>query len=374
MNARKVATTLGVAGLALGLLGAGVGATYTDSATAAQNISVGTFSCRVSATDPHAVVSGNSVTINLPPILSSASSNYLMDVTVTNTGTIPQIVHWSAATGGTIAWQPSGRMGYAMGTSGDPMTTDLKLVGGASHTYVGAIGFMWAQLTNADFGQSAQVTYTASCGEVPPPPQSKVQFVGVASATGNTVTLPSGWQAGDIAIEMGMGPAVGASTLQNPAGFTAAYPGFNNGNTRAAYRVLLAGDPSTVTATNSSHTLVVVYRGVAGIGNGGNGAFGNNDFGSCALAATNVSNTTGSSWVVCLGGEITGTLLSTRPVSPSTPTPAFPATLRSQSITDTHFWVGDSNGGVTSWNPPSWQTGYFNPGTGASYAIELLSK
>jgi hypothetical protein len=368
MKLPRIVTGLGLFGLAVGLIGTGVGASFTDSATAALNINVGTFSCQVSSTDPHAVASGNSVTINLPDITSSASGNdFVTDVTVKNTGSMPQIVHWTEATGGTITWQPVGRMGYGAGTNGDPLSTDLTLTPGASHTYTGGIGFMWAELTNADFGKSASVTYTANCSEVPPPPVSKIQYVGEASVAGTTVTLPSGWQTGDFAIEMGMGAAVGGSQLGNPTGFTAAYPGFSLGNTRTAYRVLQTGD-TTVVAPNSIHTLVIVYRGVAGIGNGGGGSFGNNDFASCALAATNVSNTTGSSWVVCLGGESTGATLSTAPGT------GFPATLRSQSDTDTHFFFGDTNGGVTSWNPSSWQTGVYNPPYGAAYGYELLSK
>jgi hypothetical protein len=94
---------------------------------------------------------------------SAAGSSYVQNVKVTNSGSMPELVHWTFATGGTIAWAPSGRMSYAT----DSMSTDATLAGGASQTYTGNIGFVWTELTNADFGQSAQLTMTANCGEVP---------------------------------------------------------------------------------------------------------------------------------------------------------------------------------------------------------------
>ena len=155
-------------------VGAGVSASWTDSATAAGTFTVGTLHCAVSSTDPSAVVSGNSVTITAPPILSSAAGNYLTSMTVTNTGSITEVVHWTEATSGTLPanrWSPTGPMGYATGGGSDLLSTDLTLNGGASHTYANGIGFIWAnaggsgvQLGNADEGMTATVTYTANCG------------------------------------------------------------------------------------------------------------------------------------------------------------------------------------------------------------------
>jgi hypothetical protein len=193
---RRVAAILVIAALALGVLGAGVGASYLDTATAVQNISVGTFGCQVSSTDSHAVVNGNSVIVNLPDIEASGfyggQTNYLFDVTVTNTGSIPAYVSWTATPSGTITFQPAGRMGYAFGTSGDPMTSTLNLAAGASHTYAGAIGFMWATLTNDDLGKTASVTYTASCRDTNPiSGVAHPSFVGATSGTLTASTAPT---------------------------------------------------------------------------------------------------------------------------------------------------------------------------------------
>lgn len=43
MKTRKFATLLAIAGLSLTLIGAGLGATFTDSATAGMTVQVGTF-------------------------------------------------------------------------------------------------------------------------------------------------------------------------------------------------------------------------------------------------------------------------------------------------------------------------------------------
>jgi hypothetical protein len=61
-------------------------------------------------------------------------------------------------------------MTYQAGSVVDPMSTDLTLTPGGSHTYSNDVGFAWNQLTNADFGKTAQVTFTANCGEVSPLP------------------------------------------------------------------------------------------------------------------------------------------------------------------------------------------------------------
>jgi predicted ribosomally synthesized peptide with SipW-like signal peptide len=150
MNLRKTAALLAAAGLTAGLVGAGVSASWTDSATAAGTFTVGTLHCAVSSTDPSAVVSGNSVTITAPPITSSAAGNYLTSMTITNTGSITEVVSWTEATSGTLPanrWQPTGPMGYATGAGSDLLSTNLTLAGGASHTYANGIGFQWA---NAD--------------------------------------------------------------------------------------------------------------------------------------------------------------------------------------------------------------------------------
>src|SRR5579883_945723 len=108
---------LAAGAVGLGLIGSGVRAAITDSATATVNASVGSFSCQLSSTDPNMVISnnGHTATLNWPAIESSTAGSDYSNLTVKNTGSIPMVVHWTEATGGTIAWQPAGRMGYTLG-------------------------------------------------------------------------------------------------------------------------------------------------------------------------------------------------------------------------------------------------------------------
>ena len=119
-NLRRGAVLLAVGGLGLGLVGVGARAAMTDSGSVSGSIKVGKLECTLTSTDPLAVISngGHTVTINLPDILSSASSNAYSNFTVTNTGTMPELVHWTVAASGTIAFQPTGNMGYTVGPNG----------------------------------------------------------------------------------------------------------------------------------------------------------------------------------------------------------------------------------------------------------------
>ena len=150
---RRVAAGLAIAGFGLSLLGAGVGAVFTDSGSATENINVGTFGISVSSTTAGAVVvnGGNgvhTVTYSAPTIQSSAAGSAPLNFTVTSTGSASATVNVSCV------------------MSGDPTFTDLfgaqapvtLATSGSSHTYTG--GISWPVLTNADLGQSATDTCT----------------------------------------------------------------------------------------------------------------------------------------------------------------------------------------------------------------------
>ena len=93
MSLRKIAGLLAAVGLAVGLIGSGVGAVFVDQVTATQNIDVGTFGCKiVSATTARRrriAGDGKSVTYTSPTITSSAPGNAPFSFTVKNTGSIP---------------------------------------------------------------------------------------------------------------------------------------------------------------------------------------------------------------------------------------------------------------------------------------------
>ncbi len=459
ISLRNWATGVGALGVLGLVIGTGVSASYSDGATAVVNQHVGTFACTVSSTDPLAVVTnkGHTVTVNMPDILSSTSSNLYTNFKLTNSGTIPAAVTWTVTPSGTITYQPAGRLGYT-----NP-TANGTLAPGASQSYSN-VGFQWATLTNADLGKTASVSYTAACSEVPPPPVSKVSFVGAADAafstgtaphttsvactgglylhvdgatpycgngtfpvastsafptsgsftvttSGGTATvaytgvatgmftgcttisgtgyvtppatvtgvlpphsiaLPAGWLPGDYAVAYGLGVSFGTGNdPTSPGSWTDAYgftSGYTYGSTNASWHMLAAGDGSVTFGTGVRHGMVAVYRGVAGIGAKFVSNPGNNQFwgaGPLALVKTD-----GSSWAVVFGGDGTGTFNVAGAYGPT----AFAGTVnRSSAFADPLTGLADTNGGVSSWSPPSYASGDYGHG-GANYALELLSK
>jgi len=165
-NLKTAAVLMSVGGLGFGLIGTGVRAAITAGGTATVNQSVGTFGCAVSSDAPGAVVSGNSVTFQLPEIDASAPGSDLANIYVSNTGSMPvEVTGWTIAKSGTITYTPSGRMNYASA----PFVGGAVVAPGAtSPAYKG--GFQWtAALTNTDLGKTGKLIYTANCGEVPSP-------------------------------------------------------------------------------------------------------------------------------------------------------------------------------------------------------------
>src|SRR5687768_63413 len=86
-------------------------------------------------------------------------------------------------------------------------------------------------------------------------------YVGSNSAQADTVSLPSGWASGNIAIVVAI--AFGAGTPELPAGWTHidGPTGTLNAVGRVAYRILQSGDTDIGTWTNATHVGVTVYSG-----------------------------------------------------------------------------------------------------------------
>lgn len=150
-TARKIATIVAAGGLGLGLLGAGVGASFTDGATASQNVNVGTFGIQVSSTTPGAVTStdGKTVTMTVPAIQGSAAGAAPLVFTVKDVGTAPATVTVVAT-----------KTGDATFTDSLVNPGAVVIAPGATHDYNG--GLAWPQLGNADLSQTATVTYAIS--------------------------------------------------------------------------------------------------------------------------------------------------------------------------------------------------------------------
>jgi hypothetical protein len=153
MSIRKVAGLLVAFGLMVGLISSGVGASFTDSATAVANIHVGTFSIAISSTTPNAVVDGvvggnaKTVTLACPTIQSSAAGTCPLEFTITNTGSIPANITVA------ITSAPASPFTDILGP-----VTPFQLAAGAHQDFNG--GVSWPTLTNSQLGSSTSITYT----------------------------------------------------------------------------------------------------------------------------------------------------------------------------------------------------------------------
>jgi hypothetical protein len=158
MSLKKVVGLLAGFALAVGLIGAGVGAVFTDSVTANENINVGTFSCGITTATTGATYGAidalgyaHSVSYTAPTIMSSAAGTAPFFFTVKNTGSIADVL--TVATSGVSSpWS----------IINAPFTA-VPLAAGASTTY--NTGVQWTELNNSNLGQTGTATWTVSCNE-----------------------------------------------------------------------------------------------------------------------------------------------------------------------------------------------------------------
>jgi predicted ribosomally synthesized peptide with SipW-like signal peptide len=163
MSLRKIVGLLAGFALAVGLIGVGVSASFTDSVTAKENINVGTFSCGITtATDgaTYGAVDGlgyaHSVSYTAPTIESSAPGSAPFSFTVKNTGSIPDVLTVATSAVTTPPWS----------IIGAPFAP-VPLAAGDSHPY--NTGVSWTTLDNSQLNAHGSVTWTVSCGEVQAP-------------------------------------------------------------------------------------------------------------------------------------------------------------------------------------------------------------
>ena len=196
MSLRKIAGLAAAFSLAIGMIGSGVSAAFTDQVTAVQNVNVGTFACSISS--DNGTVDGKTLTYNAPAITSSAAGSSPFSFTVTNTGAITAVLQFSqtalAAPFSSILAAP---------------VAPVTLVGGASTTY--NAGIWWPELTMADLGKHPSITYTVSCSEARFATvsfystdrgnyggQDSVRFAGAGTGftPGDTIDVQYSWVAG----------------------------------------------------------------------------------------------------------------------------------------------------------------------------------
>ncbi len=143
----------------------GSSAAFTSQATAAQNLSVGTFDLTLTSQTTGAVISngGKTITYTVPAITASAASSAPLVFTVTSTGTIPMLIHLTQS--GTALTAPFSSL---LGAGSNPIA-DFTLTQNQSHQF--AAGVAWTELTNADLGKSVTIVYTIAGTEVASGPQ-----------------------------------------------------------------------------------------------------------------------------------------------------------------------------------------------------------
>ncbi len=153
---RKIATLLVALGLTLGLLGAGISATFTDNASATMTVQVGTFDISLASSqgtvDCPAGLGVCTVTYTAPDIMSSTAANAPLTFTVTSNGTIPAKIHVTATT-------PAAPFTDMLGP-----VADFTLGQNESHVFNG--GIAWPELFNAQLGMSTSVTYTVAASDL----------------------------------------------------------------------------------------------------------------------------------------------------------------------------------------------------------------
>lgn len=156
MSLRKIAGLFAGFALAVGLIGVGVNASFTDSVTAQENINVGTFQCKIVDATPLAAsdgiaLDGKSVTYTAPPIQSSVAGSAPFSFTVKNTGSIDSVL--------TVSTSP---VSAPWSIINEPFTA-VPLAAGGTHVY--NTGVKWTELNNSNLGQTGTVTWTVNCNE-----------------------------------------------------------------------------------------------------------------------------------------------------------------------------------------------------------------
>jgi predicted ribosomally synthesized peptide with SipW-like signal peptide len=251
MSIRKIAGLAAAFSLAMGMVGSGVSAAFTDQVTAVQNVNVGTFACSISSDT--GTVNGKTLTYS-PEITSSAAGSSPFSFTVTNTGVIPAVLQFSQTT-------LAAPFSSILATPVAPVT----LAGGASTTY--NAGMQWPELGMADLGKTHSITYTVSCSEARFATvsfystdrgnyggQDSVRFAGAGTGftPGDTIDVQYSWVAGGPWDLAGYWGALGLSAPVADASGNFTYWFADNCHDGIAYTT---DQTATVTATDAhGHT------------------------------------------------------------------------------------------------------------------------
>jgi hypothetical protein len=184
MNRKKIVVALAGGTVALSLVGAGVGASYSSSASAAQEASTGSINL-LAATgpgDPGNTISafGAGVSFNPADNLGSAGITKATNVEILNTGSLPAYIHSFTITHtGSLPINvsfPAGIVGafntsvladgtYPVNTAFGANTFTVPANSGANRQY----GVTFSVPADSPQGESGTVTVTANATDTPTP-------------------------------------------------------------------------------------------------------------------------------------------------------------------------------------------------------------
>jgi predicted ribosomally synthesized peptide with SipW-like signal peptide len=158
MKTRRIASITAAVGVVLAMIGAGVYASWSEGATASQNLEVGTFGMKIVAATDGAVIApdGKSVTYTVPEIRDSAAATAPFSFTVQSFGEIPIRVDANVTTAPTAPFTSL------------PVVPDGDTVLHEDEQVVFNAGIGWPELGMADLATSTFVTYTISGSEGDP--------------------------------------------------------------------------------------------------------------------------------------------------------------------------------------------------------------
>jgi hypothetical protein len=153
MSLRKVAGLLAAFGLTVGLIGGGVGATWTDQVTANQVLNIAPFSCAITAENGVGITPTHSITYTVPTIVHSTAGIAPFTFTVTNSGGVAMDLAVVA---------PAAAAPFAI----TPLTWDLSATNVASGaSRVASTGVSWTDLTGYAGTGPYTFTWTVNCNE-----------------------------------------------------------------------------------------------------------------------------------------------------------------------------------------------------------------
>lgn len=175
--------------------------------------------------------------------------------------------------------------------------------------------------------------------------RNRVRLVTWGSADANTMNLPAGWQAGDLALVMAHNHS-GAVAPSLPGTFTNLSNGAaSSTGHRAGYRLLQAGDTTIGTWTNATAVIVVILRGTHQTTPTGDvQATVTASTTTLSFPALTLQDTSGASWVVQLGFTQSGTNANANATDTNSPSsfllPVIPRRGAAHVLPRTTSWGG----------------------------------